>query len=223
MDLYVTTSRGKDLNFPNKEVIFGGHMSDLVKTTLNHKMIQNIPYNNSGPNFVYIIGGIPDATDMLRDPGYEEVIFYDATKKTNLLNSRISEANHAILEAGAIPVFSTITTMNIKDWNYARYFKNITSYHIHSPYYDDMQHFLNITLGSVNENIFTINNSNNVETPHLAGYIRSKRGDGQGFRYRYSRLYDGCHPGLEVVKKWQSALERIAVINRSRHSRSSLY
>merc|ERR1711895_268316 len=81
-----------------------------------------------------------------------------------------------------------------------------TSYLIHSPYYTDMQHNLHETLQIVNRQIFVINNENFVETPNLAGFITTKRGEGKGYRVRYERLKDGCHPVKEIITEWQNVL-----------------
>ena len=107
--------------------------------------------------------------------------------------------------------------MSLLNWNTHRYNTKHTSYLIHLDYYDDMQHFLNETLEIVNNEIFAINEENLVMTPHLAGHITTKRGEGEGHRVRYSRLWDGCHPVDPVIENWEKSLYRIMAINRHRY------
>ena len=78
--------------------------------------------------------------------------------------------------------------------------------------------FLNETLDLVNAQIFVMNNLNMVETPHFAGSVRTKRGEGQGYRSRYYRLADGVHPVKEIIAEWKSSLDRIVAANREMHS-----
>lgn len=218
MDIFSTTSRGKKLKLPNHSFNKGAFLSELVDDALCEYNL-NLMKNSNGPNFVYIIGGLPDTTFMIKDRKYEEVIFADSpNKKYQEIISSYLDASHRIRREGAIPVFSTIATMSIHDWNQYRYDKGVTSYLIHSPYYTDMQHNLNETLQIVNRQIFVINNENFVETPNLAGFITTKRGEGKGYRVRYERLKDGCHPVKEIITEWQNLLERVAATNREAHS-----
>ena len=218
MDIFSSTSRGKNLGLTNHTIITGGFITELVDAALCKSNLRKID-RYTGPHFIYILGGLPDTTVMLKDSRYEEVIFKDtANKKSQELISTYLDANYKIRSAGAIPVFSTITTMSINDWNSERYRQRKTSYLIHTPYYEDMQPHLNSTLDIVNSQIFVMNDVNGVETPHFAGSVRTKRGEGQGYRTRYYRLADGVHPVKEVITEWKSSLGRIVAANREMHS-----
>ena len=220
MDIFASTSRGNGLDLPNHHLMPSAFITELVDAALckdNKRRLRN----SGGTNFIYIIGGLPDTTTKITDYRYryQEVIFCDSpTKKYQEIVSTYLDANYAIRSVGAIPVFSTITTMNLNDWNCYRYFQRKTSYLIHSPYYDDMQYNLNATLEIVNRQIFEINNGNLVETPHFANSVTTKRGEGQGFRVRYSRLADGVHPVDDVIQEWRTSLRWVASVNRERHS-----
>ena len=205
---------------PNHHIISGGFISELVDAALCKKNTKRMDAS-AGPNFVYIIGGLPDTTVMIKDRKYryQEVIFTDTpNKKSQELISTYLDARYRIREKGAIPVFSTITTMNIYDWNCERFDQRKTKFLIHSPYYSDMQYFLNETLDLVNAQIFVMNNLNMVETPHFAGSVRTKRGEGQGYRSRYYRLADGVHPVEDVIEEWQTTLDWVVAANREIHS-----
>ena len=220
MDIFSSTSRGQHLKLPNHKIISGGFLNELVDAALCEQNVKRLD-QSVGPNFIYIIGGLPDTTVMIKDRKYryQEVIFTDTpNKKCQELISKYLDARHRIIEKGAIPVFSTITTMSLHDWNCERFDQRKTKFLIHSPYYNDMQHFLNQTLDLINTQIFVINNENMVETPHFAGSVRTKRGEGQGFRSRYYRLADGVHPVKEVIEEWQNTLDWVVAANRGSRS-----
>lgn len=222
MDICVSSSRGKDLVLPNQHVVPGGRLESLVDVALSGNKRRQMG-RSGGTNFIYVIGGIPDATTKIKDRNYSEVIFPDwPHPKYRRLVARFRAANERILRAGAIPVFATICTMSLQEYNSHCYEQNWTSYHIHSDHYDDMQHFLNRTLELVNNEICRINDENLVDTPHLAACVMSKRGEGQGRRVRYSRLWDGCHAGKDLVGKWQNILDEAISLNRERHTRPEM-
>lgn len=128
------------------------------------------------------------------------------------------DASDKIAEIGAIPVFATITTMSLHDWNTTRLKQHKTTHLEHKESYKHMQTYLNTTFENINNTIFQLNEENNVETPHLSRFITTKRGLGHGYRVRYSWLVDGCHPSGTIISKWQSELELVASTNRERHS-----
>ena len=128
-----------------------------------------------------------------------------------------SKLSHTLLDLedtikiyGAIPVFTTIPTMSLVNYNTRLYHKGRSSFFLHSNYYDDMQHLLNSTIEIINQQIFHINEINGLATPNLAGSVISKRGDGQGHRLRYSRLSDGLHPSHSLTANWRRLLLRVA-------------
>ena len=218
MDIYVCSSRGRGLTFPNISVIGGGKLDTLTTEAIRLLDIaksRGTLSTSSGPYIIYMIGGIPDATQKIRDRKYEEVVFIENTVKASArLTDLYETVNETILAEDAIPCFATIPTMSLTDWNHHRMSHHRTSYLIHHKQYDDMQYFLNQTIINVNHTINNINNRNLVDTPNLANCIMNSRGANQGYRVRYSRLEDGCHPIDYVVKTWQGMLERSSAVNR---------
>ena len=156
-EVYVGTSRARDLQLPGLKVIGGGLLlDDLLPAALKK-------YAESGAraSVVYIIGGLPDTTCMIKeDPTregerYQEVVFCELPgEATQRIVNIYNDVDMRLTAAGAIPCFSTIATMSLESWNYHRFTTNHTHYNIHSQHYDDMQHFLNETLDLLNEEIF---------------------------------------------------------------------
>ena len=222
MDHYYTDSRGSNLRFPKLNVLPGAKINTLVDEAI--KAISIVPDSVTeivNPDIVYIIGGIPDATHRIEDDdyNYQEVVFMDsAYQGADRLIREYESASTRIQSAGAIPVFSTIPPMNLEIYNHYRLSRGNTSHLIHFKYYDDMQTLLESALAMVNRHILEMNEANQMITPNLAGYITCKRGMRQGYRYRYNKLYDGCHPVSSVKGKWQRALETISSLNRQVHS-----
>ena len=117
MDIFASTSRGNGLDLPNHHLIPSAFLSELVDAALCKKNKRRLE-NSGGTNFIYIIGGLPDTTTMIKDYRYryQEVIFSDSpNKKYQEIVSSYLDANYTIRREGAIPVFSTITTMNLND------------------------------------------------------------------------------------------------------------
>ena len=215
MDVFMTSSRGKDIRLPNLTSVGGGKVLDLTESGL--KALANAIDNDpSEYHFLYIVAGIPDATEMIRMyRNYEEVIFNEhPVAATQRLTHIYTQASDMIVNAGAIPCFATITTMSLEDWNTTRLNQHITTHLIHYKHYADMQHLLNMAIHQTNINIIALNERNGVSTPHLSGLIMNSRGEGEGYRVRYNRLVDGCHPVDWVTKKWQKTLEEVASTNR---------
>ena len=146
-------------------------------------------------------------------------IIYNETpqEQASKFSQTLLELEDTIKICGAIPVFTTIPTMSLINYNTRLYHKGKSSFFLHSNHYDDMQHLLNSTIEIINQQIFDINELNGLVTPNLAGSVISKRGDGQGHRFRYSRLSDGLHPSHTLSANWRRLLLRVASQNRSAH------
>ena len=61
--------------------------------------------------------------------------------------------------------------MSLRDWNDTRHKQGYTTHLHYTHQYEDMQKSLNQTMHNVNQHIFFLNNTNNVDTPILAGVI----------------------------------------------------
>ena len=220
MDRFYADSRGSNLNFPGIRVMPGAQIHTLVEEAVKDlTVVPDSVTEVRNPDIIYILGGIPDATHKSEDGSYQEVVFMDsAHQAADRLIRAYESANNKLQSAGALPVFSTIPPMNIDSYNHYRLSHGNTSHLIHFKYYDDMQTLLEAALAMVNRHILEMNEANQMITPNLAGYITCKRGAHQGYRYRYNKLYGGCHPEYSVKQKWQNALETISSLNRQMHS-----
>ena len=159
-------------------------------------------------------------TEKIEDTrdNYMEIIYNETPQEhASKFSQTLLDLEDTIKIYGAIPVFTTIPTMSLANYNTRLYNKGRSSYFLHSNHYDDMQHLLNSTIEIINQQIFTINELNGLATPNLAGTVISKRGDGQGLRFRYARLSDGLHPSHSLTANWKRLLLRIASQNRLTH------
>jgi hypothetical protein len=66
-----------------------------------------------------------------------------------------------------IPIFATIPTMNLPNWNTIRYAQGKTRYLKYEKDYGLMQDNLNYLLLDVNKSIITFNNLNGGKKTHL--------------------------------------------------------
>ena len=232
VDITIGTSRAASLEVPNLYSIPGGKITEkLLPKAINELDMRRFDGNHK---VVYMVGGLPDITQMHRDPDtprrsfpkyeYEEVIFpthQNPDEVANRVINDISIAQNHILAEGATPVFATIATQSIATWNFHRLSKNNTSFLLHSDHYDDMQTFLNDTIHIVNCKIVHLNNLINMRTPDLAGFIQKGwdfRDDGPGGRVRnprYGRLGDGCHLRSETNAKWREHFLQVCSENRT--------
>ena len=229
MDLFVASSRGKYLashfNQGARAVFWfkkGAMLSQLyskAKTLLaqNRHLYQDVQHIH--PNFVYVIGGLPDITSVIEDDHYQEIIYTEDTTETyNRLCTTYTKISQDIINLNAIPCFATITPMHLEDWNNYRLSIGATSYLIHHRYYEDMTHLLNQAIININNFIRDLNESNNVDTPKFASCFIKKRGQGRENRIMYNRLDDGCHATEEIIEKWKLELELITSSNRYRNA-----
>lgn len=219
MDLYVTTSRGKQMESyfnhkPNSSmrVIPGASIERLTDEAL-----QLIHQQNGGnTNFIYLIGGLPDTTEKITDhPNYQEVIYSGTPSETvNTIEEQFKSSAMRILQSGAVPCLATVAPMSFETWNNTRLHQGKTSHLIHHHHYEDMQSLHQSAIIELNRKIIIINQHINVQTPLLASHIIQKRGLHQGHRFRANRLVDGCHPNQEVIDQWVMELNAVALVNR---------
>lgn len=200
-------------NKPNSimRVIPGGSLERLTD-----EAVQMVKQQNAvDTNFVYVIGGLPDTTEKIRDYDYEEVI-YSGTPAETVLNmeNRFSRCAMDILQSGAVPCLATVAPMSLETWNGTRLQQGKTTHLIHHRHYSDMQSLHQSAIIQLNRKIININQHINVQTPLLASHLIQKRGSNQGHRFRANRLVDGCHPDQEVIDQWVMELNRVALINR---------
>ena len=190
----------------------GKRAEELLHT--NYQLYEDVSHIH--PNFIYILGGLPDTTQKINDKNYQEIIYTEYTHDTiaRVCNQYRHLSDYINQQLNAIPCFSTIATMSLHHWNHHRLNTGHTSYLIHYNHYDDMNHLLNEAILEINSYIRQLNESNNVLTPNFSSHIMKKRGQGRDHSVKYNRLTDGCHPTSHVQNKWQLELDAITSSNR---------
>ena len=164
----------------------GGHLPAIANLVLN-RLANARPRDH--PVHVYFVAGMPDCTTMIRQPGYQEVIFtgHPQDKVTAVLHT-IMQTEAAVQNAGATPVFCTIAPMSFKKWNNKRLGQGKTRELRYTHMYQDWQRRLNHTIATLNEHIHRINSNNSVQTPRLAESIFDVPQFGRLPRLIYNRL-----------------------------------
>ena len=232
MDLFVATSRGRELAeyFEKRSrAVFwfkGGRKLSLLgdkavklygENTHLYTDVQDIH-----PNFVYILGGLPDLTQKIVDyyPHYYEEVVYteDLSATYQRVTSTYTSLSQKIFDLNAIPCFSTIAPLDISAWNHHRLNTRATAHLLHHNHYADMTHFLNKAILHINDFITDLNEFNNVETPKFAGHVIKKRGQGKGHRFMFNHFEDGCHPSQYIIDQWINELEQVMSANRYRNA-----
>lgn len=224
MDLIMTTSRGKGMGeiFGKQKHLFNINKKVITISgaTIDHltNKALDIIANHPSPSsiHVYFIAGIPDITTMIRDVGYEEVIFIEdpITAHSHFITKATRTINR-IIQAQAIPCLATIAPMSIDTWNHTRLHQHKTNYLIHFNQYEDMQALLNQTLIHINTDIIKLNTVNNMLTPKLATQILHKQNTHRSYRTRFGRLTDGVHPNTETQLHWAGDIINCIANNRS--------
>ena len=129
IEIVVGSSRAASLDVPNLYSIPGGKIiPNILPRALQE--IDNRRFDNNH-KIVYLVGGLPDITQMHRDPdfprpfhpryAYEEVIFptdQDPDQIADRVKNDLANARTQILAEGATPVLSTIATQSISTWNF---------------------------------------------------------------------------------------------------------
>ena len=230
-EITVGTSRSSGLSIPNLTTVPGGKLLEhLLPAAM--RSVSRIRSSSDDPLLVYVVGGLPDITERIKDREYDEIIF--PTNKdpdqvsTSIINSIEFFSKEIIKCYNTFPVFATIGTQSLETWNTHRHRTRKTKYLLHQHNYNDMQAFLEHTIHIVNCHIKHINTRHGLITPNYARHITtdenlddpSPRGLG---RPRYSRLSDGCHLKSEKNAKWRSHLLDTMQDNREIVSQWSYY
>lgn len=223
MDFNVGTSRFRDIveffwyeqSLPG-QCLPGAKVPRLIEEALSILSITG--YGKRRDSIVYVGGGLPDITTMLTGPGYQEVVcLEDPQEAANRVMRLIEDGAARIYNAGAVPVFTTCTPMNLSNWNYKRLSQGKTSYLDYNQDYFGMQFRHEESIKILNSYIDRLNSYYHMQTPRLAGYVFQKMGEGLGFRFRQNRLSDdGCHPTPDTVDEWIKIMREAMDTNRIR-------
>ena len=185
------------------------------------------------PKIAYVIGGLCDLTEKRKHRDwkglYEEVIVdFEYHHALDYIDSEYRYSEYRIKQKGVIPVFATITTMDLKNWNTFRNTQPVqpwkrrkTDYLLFQAEYPRMQKNLNNIIISANEIIRKINKENQVTTLDLARYVMTPREGtkpGQEIKYKIrtgkTNLHDGCHPSPSLKREWVYHMSATKTINR---------
>jgi hypothetical protein len=186
-------------------------MEDLVRDVI---IMHHGEDQLEGKTHIYISAGICDLTYMLKAPGYKETIFKISTiedTKTKFANSLNSIQTFTINE-GAIPIFTTIYPMSIKDWNQTRLSQGKTKYLKYMDDYPAMQLALEETLVDINRMIVETNVKMGMATPLIHKTLIHNRSKGKTFKYNL--LADGCHPSMALKLKIVNSIAVAITKNR---------
>ena len=129
------------------------------------------------------MAGIPDVTNKLEEENaankiiYQEVVF---NYEPNMLFhfKQLMDGTKQLLsniDYLCIPIFATIPTMNLPNWNTIRYAQGKTNYLKYENDYGLMQDYLNYLLLDVNKSIITFNNLNGKKTFIYINKLEEKR------------------------------------------------
>ena len=149
---------------------------------------------------------------------YEEVHFLDNVEEAVAKATvRYQEADQRVRRLGIRPCFATVPPSVLADWNNFRLSSGRTAFLLHEPHYHDMQSLLNRSCQGINSIIVSINRSNGMATPFIAGTIMDTKSNKMGhkleprvFRRKY---FDGVHATDTTLKEWAKVMAKAININ----------
>lgn len=228
MNILLASSRGGGLS---------DHMDDNVKSyvypggsfkKLNYEAKTKIPspHLHHNKTLVYILAGIPDITTKLnryKPTRYTECIYRGDTE-TSIDNIKrdIDTLEHTIINLGAVPIFCTITHMNISLYNASLKQKGKTTQLYYTKDYNTMQTKIEHIIEQVNYYIIGKNSNNHVSTPYCHSAIKTRKGRRSKHYYtnNWEGLNDGLHATTETRKKWANSISTSIKYIRTHRKRS---
>ena len=127
------------------------------------------------------MAGIPDVTNKLEEENaankiiYQEVVFNYEPNMLFHFKQLMDGTKQLLSNIDCIPIFATIPTMNLPNWNTIRYAQGKTNYLKYENDYGLMQDYLNYLLLDVNKSIITFNNLNGKKTFIYINKLEEKR------------------------------------------------
>ena len=220
MDFLMATSRGRGI--PNKmgegfhleSIIKPGAKLTDIKTLIEKRLARDVC--DSGENHVYILAGIPDITELLKNhrTHYRECIYSENPQNTiQALKDNIQDITNITEQLGAKAIFCTIAPINIKTYNQSFH----TSTHTYAHLYDSMQTQINQVIIEINSFIQTHNRTRELATPlcHFAIVRRHGKGHRGYYKYHWEGLFDGVHATGDTQEKWANSIKAAIHKNRS--------
>ena len=165
MNVVLASSRGKDLklkDLPEGTVIsvtHGGLLSELRSEAEN---FIPPPYGPCKRRMhIYFLCGIPNITKLIKSHKYKECVYDEESDITvNRYHTELKNCQESILKHGALPIFATITRINIANFNNFLYTHGKTSCLQLSENYKDMQENVDKTIDAINHHIYELNKKN---------------------------------------------------------------
>ena len=183
--------------------------------------------DHESKNHVYVLAGVPDITTLVRSsPKHMECIYTDTPEHTlKHLKEQIDECADAITKKNAIPIFCTITPMNITLYNNYLLEDNKTKYLLHAEKYDHMQAQILPIFTEINRYIKTYNTDRGFTTPMCQFEIVKRHGKGRKGYYRnhWEGLKDGLHATEKTRKGWATAIRVAINKNRQQLTRTATF
>ena len=140
------------------------------------------------------------------------------------IKDKLDQFEKAVKDKKAIPVFCTITNMNIQLYNEHLLKTHKTHTLHHTANYHKMQPLIDTIIYQVNYYIIGKNIANKVSTPYFHSVIRTKKGNKRKhskFFYtdNWGGLSDGVHGTYDTRLKWAKCLSNSIDLNRGTKSK----
>lgn len=220
MNIVVSSSRGVGLSehLPTGtwvSIAEGGKLKSLLETA---KEMLPPPHGLSRRYHVYFLCGVPDITRLIKkySEHYRECVYdEDPSATADRYHAELGDCQKEILKCGALPIFCSITKVNIAKYNLSCLLTNKTSTLRLTDQYQHMQSNLNQTIDTINNHIYTLNKKIGVSTPFLQHTISERRGKKSHRFYiqKWELLYDGLHTSDTLRPIWGKVLTKAMSLN----------
>ena len=159
MNILIASSRGGGLDrhveshIHVESYVYPGANIDRLTQIVKHKIPP--PYLNTTPTHVYLLTGIPDITQKIKGGShhkpYTECIYTGNTRVTvSNIKDKLDQFEKAVKDKKAIPIFCTITNMNIQLYNEHLLKTHKTHTLHHTANYHKMQPLIDTIIYQVN-------------------------------------------------------------------------
>ena len=154
----------------------------------------------------------------LRGPNYEEVIFNSTQFQDRKLQlyQEIDRLANATRNQYAMPIFCTISPLNLSVWNQHRLTARRTNRLMYEHSYSNMQRNLETEITEFNTYLIRTNINNGFTTPMMHRDLIHNRGRGRSI-VRYNDLADGCHLNNSALLRCKTSLMVAYSKNQNRH------
>lgn len=235
MNILIASSRGGGIGgHVNHDTTVISHVhpgATINKLTSIAKSSIPPPQHTDAPIHTYLLTGITDITTKINGwdnngNKYTECKYTGNPETTiNRIKEELTTFEKTVKEMNSIPIFCTITNMNITKYN--NHLRNTKKTHtlLHETQYDTMQTHITDIISKLNYFIIGKNKDNNMSTPYFHSVIRTKKGNKKRKHYYYSDnwdgLYDGIHGNYNTRANWGKCLSRAIDLNRGNTNRTT--